>query len=835
MSKKPSAKSDSNTSAKPGFVEIALPVPLRQTFTYLVPETLQGEIRLGSRVIVPFGRRQLTGYAVAFHEHLPPNLDLDESSIKNVAESLDPEPLLTRKILDLTKWTADYYFSSWGEMLKASLPSGINARVDQIVQITPSGREEFARFDPDKKKPTRILILSYLAENEELAIRELKKTFGASKTQRAVYDLIKLGLITKHQVLAKNTARPKLRKAVRLISDKLPDSKGKALSDAHKRIIETLTSHDREMLFTDLSDKAGVGSSPINTLSKRGLLEIFKKEVSRDPFHGAELPKVKHFDLNDEQNSALTKITEAAANRKYRAFLLHGVTGSGKTEVYIRAMKKVLKTGRSSLMLVPEIALTPVFSKRLRAVFGKEVAILHSSLSRGERFDEWHRIRAGKAKIVIGTRSAVFAPLKKLGLVVVDEEHDTSYRQHEMPFYNGRDTAIVRAKFADAVVILGSATPALESFHNARSGKYDYLKLENRIGDRPLAQAKLIDMREVFEQHGKDLVFAPELMEAIEKTHDRNEQSLILLNRRGFSQFVLCRSCGESIRCPNCDITLTYHKHDKQLICHHCDHREREPGKCPSCESEFLFFLGQGTEKIENFLSSKFPDLRIARVDRDTTKKRKQLENTLAEFSRGEIDMLIGTQMLAKGHDFPNVTLVGVISVDTGLSMPDFRAAERTFQLLTQVAGRAGRGRLPGTVLIQTYYPEHYALKHAKTQDYDAFYDQEIMFREKYHFPPFVSLAAIFVKHPNYDYAMDNAKIYRAALDSTRDAKRCIILGPAPAALPRLKGEYRLQILIKARNRKVLRQVLDDASIEAEKNSCDLKVIFLEIDPVNML
>ena len=360
-------------------------------------------------------------------------------------------------------------------------------------------------------------------------------------------------------------------------------------------------------------------------------------------------------------------------------------------------------------MLVPEIALTPVFSRRLRAVFGTSVAILHSSLTPGERYDEWRRIHRGEARIAIGTRSAVFAPLQDIGLVIVDEEHDGSYRQHESPFYHARDAAVVRANFASAVVVLGSATPALETYYNAKKGKYEYLRLSKRVAERKLAVAETIDMRQVFKKFGKDIPFSPQLLEAIEETHLNGEQSMILLNRRGFSQFVLCRTCGETIKCINCDITLTYHRRDKKLVCHYCNYQIDPPAKCPVCTSEYLYFVGEGTEKLEDELRRRFPTLRIARVDRDTIAKRRDMENILNDFSRGELDMLVGTQMIAKGHDFPNVTLVGVVSVDLGLGLPDFRAAERTFQLLTQVAGRAGRGDLAGRVLIQTYYPEHYA------------------------------------------------------------------------------------------------------------------------------
>ncbi len=817
----------------PEFVEVALPLPLRQTFTYRLPVGLQENIKIGARLLVPFGKRQLTGYAVALHLRINPELEIEIELIKDALELLDAEPLLTEEIVRLTQWSADYYAASWGEVLKASLPAGINATVEQIYAITAAGRDELLKISTANSAKARIL--RFLVEASETSSRELAKKFGATQAKRALSELVKANWATVFHRTLTTQVKPKRRKAVRLLSPEFHQSEQKPFTEAQTKIVKTLLNADGEMLFTELIELTETSASAINTLAKRGVLEVFVQEVRRDPLSKVDLPELLNLTLTGEQTAAFAEIKTALDTGKYQTFLLHGVTGSGKTEIYIRAMQIVLDKGKSALMLVPEIALTPVFSRRLRAVFGDEVAILHSNLSTGERFDEWRRIRSGAARIVIGTRSAVFAPLHNLGLVIVDEEHDSSYRQHESPFYHGRDVAIVRANFANAVVVLGSATPALESFHNAHSGKYKRLILPNRVGNRPLAAAELVDMREIFKTEGKDTIFSPALLEAIEETHSKREQSIILLNRRGFSQFVLCRSCGESIRCNNCDITLTFHKREGKLVCHYCNHREKTPGKCPKCDSKFLYFMGEGTEQIEDILRRKFSALKIARIDRDTTSHRKSFEETLMEFSRGEIDMLVGTQMLAKGHDFPNVTLVGVISVDAGLALPDFRSAERTFQLLTQVAGRAGRGDLAGRVLIQTFYPEHYALKHASTQNYDNFYDVEIRFRKNLNYPPFVALASIMIKHANYNYAFDNAEILRESLQKTNAEKNCIVLGPAPAPLARLKGEHRLQILVKARNRTKLRETLDFAIHDAQEKFCDLRIVNVEIDPVNLL
>ena len=487
------------------------------------------------------------------------------------------------------------------------------------------------------------------------------------------------------------------------------------------------------------------------------------------------------------------------------------------------------------MMLVPEISLTPVLSRRLRLHFGDRIAIFHSSLSKGERFDEWSRLRAGEARVVLGTRSAVFAPVKELGLIVIDEEQDSSYRQEESPFYHARDTAIVRAQKESAVVVLGSATPSLETFHNAQTGKYQYLHLADRVANRPLARAEIVDMREVFARHKRLVVFSDELLNTISETHARGEQAIILRNRRGYASFVPCRSCGATVECPNCDVTLTYHRSNQTLVCHYCNHNQRAPHNCPNCGSKYLFFIGEGTEQIEELLRKQFPQLRIARVDRDTKGRRHEFEKILLDFDKGEIDLLVGTQMLAKGHDFPNVTLVGVLSVDSSVTLPDFRAAERTFQLITQVAGRAGRGDRPGRVLIQTYHPDHYAVRFATAQDYPGFYAQEIQHRRNYNFPPFTALTLFLIRHKDASRAGSIAQQLRTALNKANADHSCRILGPASAPFGRLRDEYRLQIWIKSGSRKKMRMVIDQALKDFEEGGGESRSVTLEIDPVNMM
>ena len=618
--------------------------------------------------------------------------------------------------------------------------------------------------------------------------------------------------------------KPKLRRFVRLLSNGAEQK----LTDTQRRVLATL--QDGPMSLQALLTAADVSASTITSLQKKALLEIYDDAIRRDPLAETFGIADAEHTLTTAQSSVLTQIEQQMNAASYSAFLLHGVTGSGKTEIYMRAMSKALSLGRSAMMLVPEIALTPVFSRRLRARFGDQVAIFHSSLQKGERFDEWTRVRNGDARVVIGTRSAVFAPVKNLGLIVVDEEHESSYRQQESPYYNARDVAIVRAQKESATVVLGSATPSLESFHNARKGKYHFVSLPERIGARPMAEAKIIDMRNVFVRHGKPRVFSDELLEAIRETRERGEQSIILLNRRGYSSFILCRSCGETVQCPNCDVTLTYHRSERVIVCHYCNHREAVPRVCPSCGKKYIYYVGEGTEQLEEMLKLLFPALRVARIDRDTTTRRKVFEQTLIDFSAGRIDTLVGTQMLAKGHDFPNVTLVGVVSVDAGLALPDFRSAERTFQLITQVAGRAGRGDRPGRVLIQTYHPYHYALRHACAQDYQAFYEEELRYRQNHSYPPFVALASLLVHGPDLGKVRNDSLELRKQLDLVNQERKCRVLGPAPAPLSRLKGEHRFQLLIKSRSRKDLREMAD-----AVMRAVNLRSVNLEIDPVSIM
>jgi primosomal protein N' (replication factor Y) len=820
----------------PQYAEVAVPVHVSATFIYRIPVSLRHLAQSGSRIVVPLGKKLVTGYIVALLENLRAGTSLQESDVKEAKEILDAVPPVTPELLQLTRWVAEYYLAPWGEVIKAALPPGISPTLDPFISITEIGRAELEKSVADDLATIKQRLLKVVSHSEEISLAALSAEFGGAQAARLARELERDRLVEIMQRPGKEFVKAKFRRRVRLLKTiGLPgDEEGRKFTDAQLRVIGALKELD-SLPLPELLAQANVSFSSVRTLQKRNMVEVFEERLRRDPLGNATLEPHQDYELTRDQDRVLAELDQPLRARAYAPFLLHGVTGSGKTEIYIRAMRVALGLGRSALMLVPEIALTPVFSRRLRTHFGDQVAIFHSSLSRGERFDEWTRVRNGEARIVIGTRSAIFAPVKDLGLVIVDEEHESTYRQQDSPHYNGRDTAIVRAQKESAVVILGSATPSLESFHNASTGKYRYLQLPNRLGNRPMAAAEIIDMREVFARHQKPRIFSDELLRAIAETQQKKEQSIILLNRRGYSSFVLCRSCGESVQCPNCDVTLTYHRSERAIICHYCNHREAAPLKCPSCEGKYIYYVGEGTQQIEEQLKKLFPELRIARIDRDTSSRRGSFENSLLDFANGKIDMLVGTQILAKGHDFPNVTLVGVVSVDAGMALPDFRAAERTFQLLTQVAGRAGRGHRAGKVLIQTYHPYHYALRHASAQDYDGFYQEEIRHRQNHLYPPFVALASLLVHGIDIVRVRSDAVELRKELDRANTERAARILGPAPAPLARLKGEFRVQLLVKCRNRRELRRIIDAALKGLSERKINLRSINVEIDPVSIM
>jgi len=815
------------------YVEVAVPLNVRQTYTYRLPATLAPDTEPGCRVLVPVRNTIVTGFVVAIHD--VPGEGLEPSSIRDVEQLVDEAPILTGEILQLTQWVADYYHSAWGECLKAALPAGLAMTSEVVLTITEAGRLALATSTGRRADSAPMRALSRLAAADgDVHVRDLLEGATPSRCSAVARDLDRKGLARIVRRAGEARVQPKRRNVVRLTGQSVDDESART-TDAQDRILAELSRRGGSVPLSTLLDATGASPSVVRTLERRGRVEVVVEEVRRDPLANVTIPEAYDLALTLDQTVAVTEICTAVEDGGYKAFLLHGVTGSGKTEVYIRAMRAAFSRGKSALMLVPEINLTPVFSRQLAAHFGDAVAILHSNLSDGERLDEWRRIRRGDARIVIGTRSAVFAPLVDLGVVVVDEEHETSYKQDVSPRYSGRDTAVVRARSAGAVCILGSATPSLETYHNAHVGKYGFIRLPARVGERPLASVEIVDMRAVFEAAGKRLTFAPVLLEAVEEVVSRGEQAMILLNRRGFSSFLMCRSCGLSIQCPNCDVTLTFHRAQSKLVCHYCNHQQGVPANCPSCAGVFIFYVGEGTEQIEAKLVETFPQMRISRLDRDAAQRRGAYDRIIAEFGAGAIDVLVGTQMIAKGHDFPNVTLVGVVSVDAGLAMPDFRASERTFQLLTQVAGRAGRGSAHGRVLIQTSHPDHPAILHASGQDYEGFYEREIQFRRAMSYPPFTTLINCLVQDEDPSKARALAQTLAASLVQAGKGRSLRVLGPAPAPIARIKNRYRWQVLVKAMSRPEARDALDLALAGLGEKHAALRALTIEVDPVNLM
>ena len=802
------------------FADVALPVPLDKPFTYELPETLRHRVQPGCRLLVPFAHRKLTGVALACHDTSPPH------KAREALRLLDEEPALTEELLRLGRWIADYYCAPIGEVLKTMLPLGGETRTDKVVSLTPGGMEAARQFTRSSSPDDPYVQVLRALETRPRSADYLKRKLPGSDA--AIRGLKRKGWLEIESVIKERD--PLRARGGRLVvaAEDLEAAPKKA-TKGERWLIAYLGdhpgAHNVEALELERKDVATVA----RRLAKTGVVRLSKIAT------GDEIPvkQQQRLKLNSAQQRAFEAILQSIRSDAYQTFLLHGITGSGKTEVYLRAIEETLAKGKGALLLVPEIALTPVVASQFFARFGDDMAILHSAFSGLERSGQWRRVREGKARVVLGTRSGVFAPVGNLGLVVVDEEHDGSYKQDETPRYNGRDVAVVRAQMAGATVVLGSATPSLESRYNVERGKYQLLGLPERIEKRPLPRARTIDMRQEFVETGQQALFSRRLDEQIRRRLAQREQIILLLNRRGFSSFVACRSCGERIECQNCSVTLTHHRRDRRLICHYCEYSEPVPKRCPQCKSEYLYFLGSGSEKVEDLLREHYPRARIARLDRDTVRGRGTFESILQDFREGNFDMLVGTQMVAKGHDVPNVTLVGVVSADIGLGLPDFRAAERTFQLLTQVAGRAGRGSVSGEVLIQTINPEHYAIKFAAAQDYEGFYSQELHFRRMLRYPPFVALAMLVVRSKKIEEALAlSGRLGQHLKELPRGVR---ILGPASAPVAKLKSDFRYQFLIKAEGRKALSQVLKRARAFAVDHNWPATALVIDVDPLSLM
>ena len=681
--------------------------------------------------------------------------------------------------------------------------------------------------------------MRYLAGEDggraEISYETVRRKFAA--VPQLLDRALEEGLVEVSQVTRERGQRKTL--SVRLVSGPVPMKMAQRVSPVAQRILQALGRDGKVDDHRDLLKSARADLPALRKLQQAGWLELdeSKPAAARARQNSrASLTEASALILTTAQVAIVNELTASLDSREFNVVLLQGVTASGKTEIYLRLIAECLNRGRDALMLVPEIALTPAVQAQFIARFGDRVALLHSGLSVSDRHEDWWRARRGEAKVVLGTRSAVFAPLADLGLVVVDEEHDPSYKQQETPRYHGRDVAVVRARLAKALTVLGSATPSLESAYNAQRGKYRISKLEERIGGRPMATVEIVDMRLEFRETFAQVPISRRLRQEIEAQLSTGAQTMILLNRRGYSWFVLCRSCGQTERCVNCSISLTYHRREHRMICHYCGYTAAVPTLCPACGSEHLHFVGEGTEKLEDKFAEFFPGARVARLDRDVARRPGHFAKTLADFRDGKIDILVGTQMIAKGHDFPGVTLVGVVSVDTGLSLPDFRAAERTFQLLTQAAGRAGRGDNPGRVLVQTFYPEHYAVRLAAEQNYEMFFTKEMRFRRVMHYPPWTALANIIAQDSKLEQASKIARrVEEFFTTAEKESRNLKVLGPSPAPLARIEGRYRIQFLVKAISRARLNEVLHRLADHCDQLGILPRAVMIDMDPVNLM
>jgi primosomal protein N' (replication factor Y) len=844
------------------FCNVALPVPLRNTFTYAIPDAMRDSVQPGSRVLVPFRNKSLVGVVVESVRQAPPG-----TKIREITKLLDFLPALTPALIELAHWIAGYYLAPVGEVFRAMLPPVTELRTERQIVLTDSGRaavgkeaavavhaaqdEAMGSVDPLREFLSRLRdkggVMPFasaaklgfdeaaLQRLRRAALIEIRESMLGRKARTQLVIAWKEG-VWKENAAAPFDAQSKETKSAQRSRSEEKTSRAQALDAKITSVRQTLEARG-PLPLAQLLRVAQVSRSSIERMLRDGFLESWDERIdpAEDPFDAGYVPPAH--ELNAEQEGALKLIRARFELGEFGVLLLHGVTGSGKTEVYMRAVQETLAHGKTAIILVPEIALTLWIGRQCRAWFGARfegVAVLHSALSDVERAREWWRVRNGEARVVVGTRSAIFAPLENLGLIIVDEEQESSYKQEESPRYHGRDVAIVRAKMEKAAALLGSATPSLETYHHARSGKYELLTLASRVEKRAMASVEIIDLREDFAKTHQTSPISAALHAGIQECLAQKTQVLVLINRRGYSWSVLCRSCGASVQCENCSISMTHHKQRNRLECHYCGSIQQIPKQCPKCQSKYVYFFGEGSEHLEERLRKEFPGARIARLDRDTARTKRQYQEMLGAFAGGALDILVGTQMLAKGHDFQRVTLVGVISADSSLSLPDFRAAERTFQLLTQVAGRAGRGELPGRVLIQTFYPEHYAIQDAVKQDYPAFYERETQFRRAMAYPPFTSLANIIVRDTDLEKAIRWSR-QLSEYFSPHDGKGLRIMGPATAPLARLKREHRFQFLLKSPKRSLLSKILSGAMAFLELKEIPETAVLFDMDPLSLL
>lgn len=801
---------------------------LDRLFTYIIDEEFVNIVEKGMRVIVPFGYGNKTIKALL--------VDIDtefegDYELKKIIDILDDKPIISSKLIELGIWIKKTYLATYISSFQPILPPGDYKEVKSFVNL---------KFDnPKYTSIEEKEIISYLVDKDMVPLDELKKEMNIPYINKYL-DSLKHSGILETTIDIRTSIATKRTRWIRLKSSniKLEDLLKRVGNRAKKQLeIVRCIYEKKEIEANHILKELNTSLSVIRALEDKNIIDIFYKEVYRNPIN-KEIPKYYKHNLNNDQKSVYDKITNSDKNK----FLIHGVTGSGKTEIYLQLVENMLGKGKDSIILVPEISLTPQTIDRFVGRFGYNVAILHSRLSQGERFDQWRRIKEGKVKIVVGARSAVFAPFSNLGLIVIDEEHDSSYKSSQNPKYNTIEVATKRIDIEKATLVLGTATPSIETYYKAINEKIELLELDSRINDKAMPDVELVDMRNEL-NIGNRSMFSESLYNEIKNTLENKKQIILFLNRRGFSTFVSCRECGYVVKCKQCDISMTYYRHINKLRCHYCGDTEDVPTICPQCKSKYIRYFGVGTEQVENLTKKTFPEAKVVRMDRDTTSEKDSYEDILTNMKNKNIDILIGTQMIAKGLDFEDVTLVGIIAADTSINIPDYRAPENGFQLITQVAGRAGRGRYKGKVVLQTYNPEHYSILYGKKQDYKGFYNTEIALRKEFLYPPFVKLVNIlFYGEDKYRIGNLSKKVYniigRTIYDIHGDEYRDYIIGPYPAPLEKIKNNYRYQILIKSREHEldILKKLIYKVCIKNEYNldMKDLK-INIDIDPISIL
>jgi primosomal protein N' (replication factor Y) len=806
------------------FVRVAIPIPADKAFTYAVPETFVPAVALGKRVLVPFGKRRVTGFII----EIMPEAACDQI-VKEFLDLPDPEPLFDRDDLAFYEWISGYYLHPLGKVLGELLPGGIDVKSDRWLRLAAGAATCDHRLSAGQK-----WITDQVANHPEgVPLSRLRRAMHQNDLSKDLRSLERTGLVVSEVRLTRPAVRPKKEKWAVLDAE---TPSGVNLTAKQTAVFEAL--RDRgAMPVGDLRKLIKNATLSLRALEEKGLIHFSEKDISRGPGPAAEIGSMKNgVTLNEAQATALEEIRRCLASGMFSPCLLHGVTGSGKTEVYLRAIAEVLRGSGGAIYLVPEIALTAQLLSRIGSRFPeREIAVIHSGISRSIRYDQWKRIRRGEVRVVVGARSALFAPVRNLRLIVVDEEHDSSYKQDERLRYSARDLALVKGRFSHATVILGSATPAIQSYFHAAEGRYRYLTLPARIDDRPLPRVKVVDLRTERNEQGLTPLFSRALIEAIRETLAAGKQTLLFLNRRGFHTFLFCPECGYTFSCPNCEIALTHHAAEGVLRCHHCDFTAKTSDLCPTCKGSRVRSHGAGTERVEEEAKKLFPNARIARMDSDTTSRKGDTERILRGLDRGEIDILVGTQMITKGHDFPGITLVGVIAADASLNIPDFRGAERTFQILTQVSGRGGRGDQPGRVVIQSFNPGHYAIRRAKEHDYAGFYADELPPRRQLAYPPFSRLVGLHfssLKKKEGKSAVAEIGARARELAATFAGGKLDVIGPAESPLARIRGRYRWQLLLRG---KESRPLLLFAQTLLKGAAHDGLEILVDVDPVNLM